>query len=46
MFFEKVYLIILVNCSRDVVLMVRRNPCIDLFLLVLFDSYVHFLNCI
>ena len=34
------------SCSRDVELMVRRNPCIGLFLLVMFDSYVHLVSCI
>ena len=30
----------MVNCSRYVELTVRKSPCIDLFLLVLFDKYV------
>ena len=32
----------MVACSRDVELMVGGNPCINLFLLILFVSYVLF----
>ena len=38
-------LLLVVNCCRDVELMVRRNPCIDLFLLILFDRKVQLVNC-
>ena len=33
-----IVLLQVVNCSRDVELMVRRNPCIDLFLFLLFED--------
>ena len=41
-----IVLLLVVNCSRDVELMIKRNPCIDVFLFVLFDNYVHFVNYI
>ena len=41
-----IILLLVVNCSRGVELMARRNPCIDLFLFVMFDRYVHFVNSI